>query len=130
MFDKAPRGTLIVSLIEASDLKREDFNGNDAFVELWMDKDFKQKSSVGEDNNNPVWNQQFTFGVEEGSRDHKLYFKVYDRDTIDNDKIGEGDVDVRPAFKGETIDTWAKLPAFMGLSSHGKIHFVIEFRPE
>ncbi|KAI8881697.1 C2-domain-containing protein [Backusella circina FSU 941] len=119
MFDKAPAGTLNVTLIEASELKREDFNGSDAFVELWMDKDYKQKSNVMENNNNPVWNQSFSFSVEEGSRDHKLYFKVYDEDAISNDKIGDGDVDVRPAFKGEQLDIWAKLPSLMGLSNHG-----------
>ncbi|KAI9267463.1 C2 domain-containing protein [Sporodiniella umbellata] len=127
----APRGVLTVNLIEATNLKKEDLGGHDdAYVELWLDEDYKQRSEVVSDTENPVWNQTFTFNIEEGSSKHKVYFKVLDKDLVGSDKIGTGHVDVSDAFKGEAIDTWVKLPAMLGLSSHGEVHVSIAFSPE
>ncbi|KAL9539038.1 hypothetical protein PS6_011371 [Mucor atramentarius] len=109
----APRGVLTVNVIEARNLHKEDLAGhNDPYVELWFDEDYKQRSESVKNTENPVWNQTFTFNIEEGSSKHKLYFKVLDKD------------------KGNAIDTWAKLPAKLGLTSHGEVHFDIVFRPE
>ncbi|KAI9472471.1 MAG: C2 domain-containing protein [Benjaminiella poitrasii] len=124
----APRGVLSVTVVEARNLKKEDFAGhNDPYVELWFDKEYKQRSETVHDTENPVWNQTFTFNIEEGSSWHKLYFKVVDKDKVDDDKIGEGHLDVADAFKGQPVDTWAKLPAKLGLSSHGEVHFSVQF---
>ncbi|KAG1444306.1 hypothetical protein G6F55_012363 [Rhizopus delemar] len=62
-----------------------------------------------------------------GSPKHKLYFKVIDKDITDSDKIGSGHLDLTNVFKGQAVDTWAKLPAKLGLSSHGEVHLVAEF---
>ncbi|KAG1458698.1 hypothetical protein G6F56_006333 [Rhizopus delemar] len=127
----APRGILTVNLIEAQNLHKEDlFGHDDPFVELWLDEDYKQRSEVTKGTENPVWNQTFTFNIDEGSSKHKLYFKVADKDTIGSDKIGTGHVDLTDVFKGEVIDTWAKLPAKLGLSSHGEVHLSAQFVPQ
>ncbi|GAN01669.1 elicitor-responsive protein 1-like [Mucor ambiguus] len=127
----APRGVLTVNVIEARNLHKEDLAGhNDPYVELWFDEDYKQRSESVKNTENPVWNQTFTFNIEEGSSKHKLYFKVLDKDKVGEDKIGDGHLDVAEAFKGTPIDTWAKLPAKLGLTSHGEVHFDIVFRPE
>ncbi|KAL7321080.1 hypothetical protein PS15m_000896 [Mucor circinelloides] len=127
----APRGVLTVNVIEARNLHKEDLAGhNDPYVELWFDEDYKQRSESVKNTENPVWNQTFTFNIEEGSSKHKLYFKVLDKDKVGEDKIGDGHLDVSEAFKGNAIDTWAKLPAKLGLTSHGEVHFDIVFRPE
>lgn len=127
----APRGVLTVNVIEARNLHKEDLAGhNDPYVELWFDEDYKQRSETVKNTENPVWNQTFTFNIEEGSSKHKLYFKVLDNDKVGEDKIGDGHLDVSEAFKGTPIDTWAKLPAKLGLTSHGEVHFDIVFRPE
>ncbi|CAO3692923.1 unnamed protein product [Rhizopus stolonifer] len=127
----APRGILTVSLIEARNLHKEDLAGhNDPFVELWLDEEYKQRSEIVKNTENPVWNQTFTFNIEEGSSKHKLYFKVIDKDLASSDKIGNGSLDVTDVFKGQPLDTWSKLPAKLGLSSHGEVHFVVEFSPQ
>ncbi|OBZ87144.1 Synaptotagmin-5 [Choanephora cucurbitarum] len=127
----APRGLLTVNVIEARNLHKEDLGGhNDPYVELWLDEDYKQRSDEVKNTENPVWNQTFTFNIEEGSSKHKLYLKVLDKDIAGHDKIGEAKLDVAPAFKGELIDTWVKLPAMLGLSSHGEVHVSAEFVPQ
>ncbi|KAI8075881.1 C2 domain-containing protein [Gilbertella persicaria] len=127
----APRGVLTVTIIEARNLKKEDLGGhNDSYVELWLDEDYKQRSETVQNTENPVWNQTFTFNIEEGSSKHKLYIKVLDKDLVDADKIGSTHLDVAPAFKGEVLDTWVKLPAMLGLSSHGEVHIAAEFTPQ
>lgn len=127
----APAGVLTVTLVEARNLKKEDLGGHDdAYVELWLDEDYKQRSETVKDSENPVFNQTFTFNVNEGSSKHKLEFKVLDKDVAGHDKIGSGKLDVAPAFKGEIIDTWTKLPAKLGLTSHGELHFTVQFVPQ
>ncbi|KAI8391504.1 C2 domain-containing protein [Radiomyces spectabilis] len=125
----APRGVLTVKVIEARNLKDEDLAGkNDPYVELWLDEKYKQRTEEQKNTDNPVWNQTFTFNVEEGSSLHKLCMKVVDKDTVGTDKIGDGKLDVTDAFKGQDIDTWVKLPAKLGLTSHGEIHVYVSFQ--
>ncbi|KAI7874424.1 hypothetical protein K492DRAFT_169283 [Lichtheimia hyalospora FSU 10163] len=127
----APRGTLTVQVVEAQNLKNEDTLGhNDAYVELWLEKEYKQKTEVLKNADNPVWDQTFTFPIEEGSSKHKLYIKVLDKDTLDSEKIGEGKLDISPAFEGNVIDEWVELPAHLHLSDHGKVHLIASFEPE
>ncbi|KAI8991134.1 C2 domain-containing protein [Mycotypha africana] len=126
-----PKGVLTVKLIEGQKLHKEDsFGHNDAYVELWFNDDYKQKSEVFKNSENPVWNNTFVFNIAEGSHDHKLKFKVLDKDVADDDKIGEGSLDCKPAFEGEVMDEWVKLPAKLGLTSHGELHFQVQFSPE
>jgi Ca2+-dependent lipid-binding protein len=126
----APQGVLSVTVVEARNLHKEDLGGhNDPFVELWLDEDYKQRSGTQKDTEAPVFNETFTFNIEEGSSKHKIYFKVHDKDVAGSDKIGEGKLDVAEAYKGQPIDTWAKLPAKLGLSSHGEVHFIVQFTP-
>lgn len=127
----APKGVLSVTVVEARNLHKEDLGGhNDPYVELWLDEDYKQRSGVQKDTENPVYNETFTFNIEEGSSKHKLYFKVNDKDVAGKDKIGDGKLDIAEAFQGQPIDTWAKLPAKLGLTSHGEIHFIVQFTPQ
>ncbi|ORE09523.1 hypothetical protein BCV72DRAFT_61886 [Rhizopus microsporus var. microsporus] len=127
----APRGVLTVNLIEARNLHKEDTAGhNDPYVELWLDEDYKQRSEVVKNTENPVWNQTFTFNIDEGSSKHKLYFKVIDKDVVDSDKIGSTHLDLTDIFKGTPTDTWVNLPAKLGLSSHGELHVTVQFTPQ
>ncbi|KAI7898187.1 C2 domain-containing protein [Cokeromyces recurvatus] len=129
MFSKYPSGTLNVTIIEARKLHGEDLIGkNDPYVELWVDDDYKQRTTTISNTNDPVWNQTFTFPLNEG-RKHKLYLKVFDKDTIGSDTIGEAKFDFESAFNGVPIDTWVKLPAKLGLTSHGEVHIYLQFFP-
>ncbi|KAG2205574.1 hypothetical protein INT47_005949 [Mucor saturninus] len=127
----APQGVLTVTVVEARNLHKEDLGGhNDPYVELWLDEEYKQRTSTVKDTENPVFNETFTFNIAEGSSLHKLEFKVIDKDVAGTDKIGEGKLDISEALQGQPVDTWAKLPAKLGLTSHGEVHFVIQFSPQ
>ncbi|KAG2200849.1 C2 domain-containing protein [Mucor mucedo] len=129
MFSKYPAGTLSVTIIEARKLHGEDFMGkNDPYVEIYIDEDYKQRTTVIENSNNPVWNETFTFNLGE-SRKHKLTLNVLDKDKIGSDDIGDCKFDYEEAFNGAPIDAWVKLPTKMGLSNHGEVHIYVQFTP-
>lgn len=53
--------TLRVTIIEGRQLKDADIVGqNDAFVEVYLDKKYKQRTKTIQNSNNPVWNETFT----------------------------------------------------------------------
>ena len=57
----AQANTLQVTVVEARNLKDEDTLGqNDAYVELYLDKDYKQRTTTIKDTNSPTWNETFT----------------------------------------------------------------------
>ncbi|KAI8063385.1 C2 domain-containing protein [Gilbertella persicaria] len=91
------QGILYVTVIEASNLTGKDMIGkNDPYVELWIDERYKQKTRVIKNNDNPLWNQTFTFPLE--GNDHKIHFKVFDKDIIGKDTIGEAKIDFSSAY--------------------------------
>jgi Ca2+-dependent lipid-binding protein len=54
-------GTLEVTIGEGRNLKDQDTAGqNDAYVELYLDKDYKQRTKTISNSNNPKWNETFT----------------------------------------------------------------------
>jgi Ca2+-dependent lipid-binding protein len=62
------RGTLDVTIVEGRHLKDEGrhmkdehvVHKNDAYVEVYVDKDYKQRTKIVKDSNDPKWNQKFT----------------------------------------------------------------------
>ncbi|KAL0076628.1 C2 domain-containing protein [Phycomyces blakesleeanus] len=128
-FSAPTSGVLTVTVIEARDLHSEDtFGTNDPFIELWLDEEYKQRTSEVQSSNEPTWNETFTFNIEEGSSLHKIYFKVLDKDLVGDDTVGKAKLDVSEAISsGTPIDTWVSLPAHLGLSSHGEVHFFVQF---
>ncbi|KAI9484588.1 C2 domain-containing protein [Zychaea mexicana] len=124
-------GVLTVTVCEGKDLKDQDAVGkNDPYVEMWLDEDYKQRSSTINNTNNPVWNETFSFNVPAGSHDKKLYLKVLDKDLVSSsDKIGDTKVDLKDVYMGKPFEGWVKLPAKLGLSSHGEILLRMHFAP-
>jgi len=56
-----PGSTIDVTIIEGRHLKDEDIVGhNDAFVEVYLDKNYKQRTTTIQNSNSPVWNEKFT----------------------------------------------------------------------
>lgn len=54
-------GNLRVTVVEGRNLRDEDAVGqNDAFIELYFDKKYKQRTTTIKDNNSPTWNETFT----------------------------------------------------------------------
>ncbi|CAG8588792.1 5461_t:CDS:2 [Ambispora gerdemannii] len=115
-------------IVEAKNLKDTDFIGkSDPYVELWIEKGYKQKTTVKDGTLNPVWNEDFKFNIH---GEHTLHLKVLDKDITEDDKIGEAKVDLKEVFSKGYVDDWFKLPALLGLSSHGQVHLVLQFTAE
>ena len=54
-------GTLQVTIVEGRHLKDEDIVGkNDAFVEVYLDKEYKQRTKTVNNSNDPKWDEKFT----------------------------------------------------------------------
>jgi Ca2+-dependent lipid-binding protein len=119
-------GTLQVTVLEGRNLKDKDtFGQNDAYIELYLDKDYKQRTATIKDTNSPVWNQTFNFNLRKGE-DH-LHIKVYDEDVVGKDSIGSAKISLRKIQQaGGRLDEWVKLPAHLGLGSHGEVHLVLQ----
>ncbi|CAF0946188.1 unnamed protein product [Adineta ricciae] len=121
-----PTGTLEVIIVEGRHLKDRDLIGqNDAYVEIYLDKKYKQRTTTISNSNNPVWNERFTFNIHKG--DDTIHFDVYDADLVGRDSIGNGKVKLKHVFDDNRFDEWVKLPAHLGLASHGEIHVIMNF---
>ncbi|KAJ3280341.1 hypothetical protein HK104_000740 [Borealophlyctis nickersoniae] len=113
-------GRLEVTVIEARNLKDHDTIGEgDPYVELWIDEDYKQKTSTVNNSNNPVYNETFTFNLTSGK--HKLHMRAFDKDVVGKDEIGKGTLDFGAVVNGGTpIDTWVNLKGL--IRSKGEVH--------
>jgi Ca2+-dependent lipid-binding protein len=121
-----PAGTLEVFIVEGRNLKDRDLIGqNDAYVEIYLDKKYKQRTTTISNTNDPTWNQRFTFNIQKG--DDTIHFDVYDADIIGRDSIGNGKTKLKYVFDDGRFDEWVKLPAKFGLTSHGEIHVIMNF---
>ncbi|CAF3137472.1 unnamed protein product [Rotaria socialis] len=123
-----PEGTLEVIVVEGRNLKDRDIVGqNDAYIEIYTDKKYKQRTKTISNTNNPAWNERFTFNIHKG--DDTIHFDVYDADTVGRDSIGNCKVKLKHVFDDGKFDEWVKLPTMLGLASNGQIHVVMNFRP-
>lgn len=54
-------GQLSVTILDAQKLDDEDTigGGNDAYVEVYLDDDYKQRTATISNSNNPQWNETF-----------------------------------------------------------------------
>ncbi|CAF0852488.1 unnamed protein product [Rotaria sp. Silwood1] len=118
-------GTLQVTVVEARNLKDQDTLGqNDAYIELYLDKDYKQRTTTIKDTNSPTWNETFTFNLQKG--EDTLHIKVYDDDVVGKDSIGSAKVSLKKVQQaGGQLNDWIKLPAHLGLGSHGEVHLIL-----
>jgi Ca2+-dependent lipid-binding protein len=121
-----PTGTLDVVIVEGRHLKDRDLLGqNDAYVEVYLNKNHKQRTTTVSNSNNPLWHARCIFNVEE--KDDTIHFDVYDSDMSGRDSIGTGKLKLKHVFDGSKFDDWVKLPAKLGLTSHGEIHVIMNF---
>ncbi|KAG9306057.1 hypothetical protein G9A89_020252 [Geosiphon pyriformis] len=121
-----PAGKLSVLLLEAKNLKDKDVIGkSDPYVELYFDKRYKQRSTTKQDTLEPYWEEDFKFHVE---KEHTLHIQVYDEDhgRLD-DELGDVKIDLKHVFSTGYVDTWVKLPEWIGLRSQGELHLILEF---
>ncbi|KAG0348387.1 hypothetical protein BG005_011556 [Podila minutissima] len=122
----ANKGTLYVKLNHATNLRDKDWLGkSDPFVEMWLDKSYKQRSKDTK-GLNPVFNQTFCFYVRAGQ--NKLYVRAVDKDTFSNDKIGEASISlVKVMATGREGPQDYELPKWFGLRSNGRLNMQMQF---
>ena len=55
------QGTLEVTIVEGRNLKDGNVIGkNDAYVEVYLNENEKQQTTIAKNTNDPTWNQNFT----------------------------------------------------------------------
>ncbi|KAG0077818.1 hypothetical protein BGZ93_002001 [Podila epicladia] len=120
------KGQLYVKLNHATNLTDKDTIGkSDPFVEMWLEKYYKQRSKDTK-GLNPVFNQTFCFFVRRGQ--NKLYIRLVDKDTFSNDKIGEATIPLTNVMAtGREGPKDYKLPAWFGFSSNGMVNMQMQF---
>ncbi|KAJ3089423.1 hypothetical protein HK102_006440 [Quaeritorhiza haematococci] len=123
---KMPQGILKVVVVEAKELNDKDGLGkSDPYVQLWVDKKYVKQTTVKKDSLTPVWNEEFTFAVEDGQK--YLYIRVLDKDFVHSDTMGEAKFDLSGVFSSGKVDEWVKLPELMGIADKGSVHLKMTF---
>jgi hypothetical protein len=120
------KGQLYVKLNRATNLRNKDWFGkSDPFVEMWLDKAYKQRSKDTK-GQSPVFDETFCFYLRPGQ--NKLYVRVVDLDTFRNDKIGDTSI----PLDGVMTTGWSpskdyNLPKWLGLRSDGVVNLQMQF---
>jgi hypothetical protein len=114
-------GQVQVLLIEARNLPNKDFfSRSDPFVHMEMNG-VSHRSSVINNNANPVWNQTFQFPIVNPNVDI-LHVQVSDHDTFSrNDTIGSAEVPIGGGIPGMPRDVWVPLQKHPNASIHLQI---------
>ncbi|KAF9129899.1 hypothetical protein BGW39_003748 [Mortierella sp. 14UC] len=122
----AKKGQLYVKLNRATKLHDKDWFGkSDPFVEMWLEKDYKQRSKDTK-SLSPVFDQTFCFYVRPGQ--NRLYVRAVDRDTFKNDKIGEATIPLDGVFaSGSAPSKDCNLTKWLGLCSDGSLNMQMQF---
>eukprot|EP00026_Physarum_polycephalum_P017463 Phypoly_transcript_18697.p1 GENE.Phypoly_transcript_18697~~Phypoly_transcript_18697.p1 ORF type:complete len:212 (+),score=37.51 Phypoly_transcript_18697:33-668(+) len=122
-------GRLFIQCIEARNLARKDLlSKSDPYCvfSIVHKHNFSllsstQKTTTINNNQNPVWNQSFTFNVSNPETE-LLKVKVYDNDPLSfDDEIGEVDIPLFALRNGMPKDDWYQLFPAKG----GAVHLVL-----
>ncbi|KAG0331143.1 Extended synaptotagmin-1 [Podila horticola] len=122
----AKKGMLYIKLNHATNLRNKDWFGkSDPFVEIWLDKSYKQRSKDTK-GLSPTFDQTFCFYVRPGQ--NKLYVRAVDKDTFSNDKIGDASYSLDSVLStGREGPRDYDLPKWLGLRSNGQLNMQMQF---
>ncbi|KAF9358740.1 Extended synaptotagmin-1 [Mortierella sp. AD094] len=123
------KGKLTIKLSHATNLKNKDlFGNNDPFIEMWLEKSYKQRSKDTK-GNNPVFDETFCFYVRPGQ--DTLYVKAIDYDPLVNDKIGDASISLSEVFVSGNVGARDyKLPEWLGLSDSGSVNLQLQYQED
>ncbi|KAG0291087.1 hypothetical protein BGZ98_003145 [Dissophora globulifera] len=121
------QGKLYVRLNYATNIRdKNTFGKSDPYIEMWLDKNYKQSSKVVSGTVNPIYNESFLFNVRPGQ--DKLYLRVRDKDTVSDDTVGEATIPLDNVFNtGSEGPQDYKLPKWFGLRSDGSVNLQLQF---
>ena len=98
-----PTGTLEVIIVEGRRLKDKDVvDQSDPFIEIYLHKKYKQRTSTQQNTNDPVGNERFTSNIHPD--DDTIHFDVYDSDVVGKDTIGHAKVKLKSVFDDRKFD--------------------------
>ncbi|MCO5574464.1 hypothetical protein L7F22_028249 [Adiantum nelumboides] len=129
-------GYLHVHLLEGRDVANKDVTGrSDPYVVLFVRRraDLIQQSTKMRDTANPVWNEQFMFSIEDLEM-QRLTIKLMNFDEVNLSVfVGTAELAIHQLKASMVEDLWIDLvgnPAKLHGRSAGKIHLLVEFKPE
>ncbi|KAL4493478.1 hypothetical protein ABPG72_007486 [Tetrahymena utriculariae] len=99
------RGTLVVNVVMAQNLKIADSKSSDPYVEVTFPNKKKFSTPYIPENLNPIWNAEFRDRIDIYKESYQpLHFKVLDKDTMAIDDIlGELTLDWMDCFENPTM---------------------------
>ncbi|CAB4429154.1 unnamed protein product [Rhizophagus irregularis] len=124
------KGILKINVVEAKNLKDEDFIGkSDPYVKFILDKNNFLSTTTKNNDLNPKFNEKFIFNVD-GHK--KIGVQVWDKDSVGHDDlIGEDEIDLSEVISKNYVDAWFDLTkGIFGFRSKGEIHLLMEFVPK
>jgi len=123
------KGELKVTVVSAKGLKNKDAEGkSDPYVKLWIEREHPQRTKTQVGTLEPVWNETFTFKLNDNNK--VLHLKVFDSDGPDpkkDDELGETKINLEEVFQKGKIEKTVKLPTWLGLFSEGEVTTKLEF---
>eukprot|EP01111_Echinosteliopsis_oligospora_P006041 TRINITY_DN1_c0_g2_i1.p1 TRINITY_DN1_c0_g2~~TRINITY_DN1_c0_g2_i1.p1 ORF type:complete len:243 (-),score=60.99 TRINITY_DN1_c0_g2_i1:115-843(-) len=119
--NKAQGGRLTVNVVEARNVASKDtFSQSDPYCVLSIAHKHQMslfsstvKTTVINNNKNPVWNQQFTLNVK-NPESEVLKIRMYDKDFGPDDFIGEIDIPLFSLPNGQIKDDWFQMSKWGG----------------
>lgn len=126
-------GVLQVKLIEGKNLAAMDKGGTSDPYCIITSSFNKQrfKSKIVKKTLNPKWDQEFKFYVSQPTG--HILIKLWDKDALWDDKLGEFSVAVKPLENGDVIDAWYQLEnepkkkKGSGANHKGEVHLRLHF---
>jgi len=97
-------GALVVNVLNAQGLRDADGMGagaSDPYVYLAIDGLDAQQTSTQNDRLNPEWNEELVFESIQSPGSKILKIKVFDEDTLADDKLGQAEIDLGTLTAGE-----------------------------
>jgi len=107
-------GRLAVTVLEGKELKKEDLIKNDPYVKVKVHNKILgrgQKTQVAKAGTNPKWGDTIVFDLKDTDLTTKISFRVYDKDTLKDDKIGRADLTLNQ-LASHTGSEWLQLHNF------------------
>eukprot|EP00249_Psilotum_nudum_P005353 c18796_g1_i1 orf=488-1900(+) len=130
-----PVGQLEVELLEAKELSKQDiFGESDPFILIYIrcKQGCIKTSSIKSNTHSPVWNEKFTFDVED-LETQKITLKVLDDDQFKPaDLIGIAELPLNQFKPNQQHDLWVDLvadPKKPAQQSRGKVHLCFFYKP-
>ncbi|CAF3958805.1 unnamed protein product [Rotaria magnacalcarata] len=93
---------------------------NYAYVEAYIDDDYKQRTATISNLTTLPWSETFQlqkYRVEKNQ--HHIHLKVYDQNVGSRDEIGSAKIDLKPIKISGTFDDWIKMTKLFGLTREG-----------